>query len=90
MSRLTGTKTRLKNSDPNHAGPMKEMAKTNREHFYNNLFIIDEEIYVAQKQVYWGVMQGKTRERCSATILQQLTKETQSRLTQELYRQDLQ
>ena len=26
------------------------------------------------------VMQGKMRERCSATILQQLTKETQSRL----------
>ena len=56
------------------------MAKTNREHFYNNLFIIDEEIYVAQKQVYWGVMQGKMRERCSATILQQLIKQTQSRL----------
>ncbi len=59
---------------------MKEKAKMNWEHFHNNLFIIDEEIYVAQKQVYWGVMQGKMRERCSATILQQLIKQTQSRL----------
>ena len=29
---------------------------------------------MVQEQVYWGVMQG-TEERCSATILQQLTKE---------------
>ena len=33
-----------------------------------------------RKQVYWGVMQGKMRERFSATMLQQLTNETQSRL----------
>ena len=59
---------------------MKEKTKTNWEHFYNNLFTLSEEIYVAQEQFYWGVMQEKMRERCSATILQQLTKETQSRL----------
>ena len=29
---------------------------------------------MAHKKVYWGVMQG-TEDRCSATILQQLTKE---------------
>ena len=46
----------------------------NWEHFYNNLFTLSEEIHVVQEQVYWCVMQG-TEERCSATILQQLTKE---------------
>ena len=61
----------FENSDPNHAGPMEEKTKTNWEHFSNNLFIINEEIYVVQKQVYWGVMQGKER-RCSATIYSNL------------------
>ena len=61
---------------------MKEKTKTNWEHFYNNVFIINEEIYVAQKQVYWGVMQGKER-RWSATIYSNLQKKTQSRLTRE-------
>ena len=58
---------------------MKEKTKTNWEHFYNNLFTLSEKIHVVQEQVYWWVMQG-IEERCSATILQQLTKETQSRL----------
>ena len=53
---------------------MKEKTKTNWEHFYNDLFTLSEEIHVAHKKVYWCVMQG-TEERCSAKILQQLTKE---------------
>ena len=46
----------------------------NWEHFCNNLFALSKEIHVVQEQVYWCVMQG-TEEKCSATILQQLTKE---------------
>ena len=36
MNRLSGIKTRL-NSDPNHAGPMKEKTKTNWKFIYNQL-----------------------------------------------------
>ena len=55
---------------------MKERTETNWEHFYNNIFIINGEIYVAQKQVYYGVMQGKER-RCSATIYSNLQADTE-------------
>ena len=75
MSRLTGIKTQL-NSDPNHAGPMKERMEMNWEHFYNHLFTIKRgKICGTGNRFIGDVMQGKMRERCSATILQQLTNE---------------
>ena len=56
---------------------MKEKTKTNWDHFYNNLFTIKRgKICGSGNRFIGDVMQGKMRERCSATILQQLTKET--------------
>ena len=52
---------------------MKEKTKTNWEHFYNYLFIINEEIDVAQKQVYWGCYAGE-RKKMYCDNLQQLVK----------------
>ena len=53
---------------------MKEKTKRTGNISNNGLFSLSEEIHVVQEQVYWCVVQG-TEERCSATILQQLTKE---------------
>ena len=79
MNKLSGIKTRL-NSDPNHAGPMKEKTKTNWEHFCNNLFTLGKEKHVVQEQVYWCVMQGKEERDVVRQFYSNLQKRTQSRL----------
>ena len=73
INRLSGIKTRL-NSDPNHAGPMKEKTKTNWEHFYNHLFTLGEEKHVAQEQGLLVCYAGEDERDVVRQFLQQLIK----------------